>query len=172
MALRRWRLPVLLAVTLLGFSLMTGLEKAGAGPCEYSSQLQLQFAWSAERVDAIPADWGAAGRERVRLGIYADFLYLAGYASLMAALVGRVAAPRATGSPAWLSLGRPLAQAQWLAGALDAVENLLLLGILNDALNPAPAMWISLMAAVKFALVLAGVVYLMAAVTAWFNSAE
>lgn len=149
-----------LALTLLGFGLLLGFEGA-LEPGPRTSQLQLQFAWSAERTQAILADWGAAGQERVVRGLYADFLFLAGYASLLALLVRRIGR-----YSRWPALARPLAWGQWLAGGLDAIENLLLLGLIRGDLGAGLAPLVGGMASLKFALVAAGVVYLLATLPA------
>lgn len=173
MIARQLTLLALLALTLLGFTLMVGYEAAPApgqpGSPPHSSQLQLQFAWSAEHTQAILADWGAAGKERVVRGLYADFLFLAGYAPLLALLACRVARAGAGADPLWRALGRPLAAGQWLAGGLDAAENVILLGMIRGDLDPGLALAVGLMASLKFALVAAGLAYLLAALLAWYG---
>lgn len=168
MIARQLTLIALLALTLIGFRLMVGHE-AAPEPGPHSSQLQLQFAWSADHTQAILADWGAAGKERVVRGLYADFLFLAGYAPLLALLVGRVARDPANAHLLWQALGRPLAWGQWLAGGLDALENVMLLGMIRGDLDPGLALAVGLMASLKFALVAAGLAYLLAALLAWYG---
>jgi hypothetical protein len=140
-----------LALALAGFLLMVGAEHAGAGPGEYSSQLQLQFAWNAEQARAVLASWGEAGRARVSNGIYADTLFLIGYAWLLAQLM--------------VALGRHkhLAWVPVFAGALDALENVLLLGLIQGRLDAGISLAIGLVATLKFALIGACLIYLGAA---------
>ena len=130
-----------LALTLAGFLLMVGAEHAGAGPGEYSSQLQLQFAWNAERTHAVLAGWGEAGRARVSNGIYADTLFLIGYAWLLVHLMVRICRHRHL---AWIPV---------IAGALDALENVLLLDLIRGELDTGISLGISLVATLKFALI-------------------
>lgn len=130
-----------LALTLAGFFLMVGAEHAGAGPGEYSSQLQLQFAWNAEQTRAVLANWGEAGRTRVSNGIYADTLFLIGYAWLLAQLMGAACRHR---NLAWVPV---------FAAALDALENALLLGLIHGELDARISLGISLIATLKFALI-------------------
>lgn len=132
--------PAILALTLIGFLLMVGFEQIGADI--YSSQLQLQFAWTAEQTRAVLASWGEAGRDRVSNGIYADYLFLIGYGALLAQLL------RATRRE-W---GRRLAWGALLAAGLDAVENMFLLGFIQEAIDVRFTLLVSLMATLKFGL--------------------
>lgn len=132
-------LLISLAATLAGFLLMVGFENLGAEVG--SSQLQLQFAWTAERTREVLSGWGEAGRERVANGLYADMLFLIGYSALLTQWL------RAWRQPRWLILG------VWLAGGLDAVENGLLLGFIRGSIDVAFTLPVSLMATLKFGLI-------------------
>lgn len=135
-------LPLLaaLAMTLIGFLLMVGFEQSGADSTR--SQLQLQFAWTAERTRAVLANWGEVGRDRVSNGIYADYLFLIGYGALLAQLL------RLTRCE-W---GRRLAWGALLAAGLDAMENVLLLGFIQEVIDVRFTLLVSLMATLKFGL--------------------
>jgi len=137
-----------LALTLAGFLLMVGFEHAGANI--FSSQLQLQFAWTAEQTRAVLANWGEAGRDRVSNGLYADYLFLIGYSTLLAQLL------RAT-QQKW---ARRLAWGVLWAGGLDALENVFLLGFIQDAIDTRFTLLVSLMATLKFGLIGAALLYL------------
>ncbi len=137
-----------LAMTLAGFLLMVGFEHAGADI--FSSQLQLQFAWTAEQTRGVLANWREAGRDRVSNGLYADYLFLIGYSTLLAQLL------RATRQK-W---ARRLAWGVLLAGGLDAVENVFLLGFIQDAIDTRFTLLVSLMATLKFGLIGAALLYL------------
>ncbi|MDD5388651.1 MAG: hypothetical protein PHD37_04865 [Gallionellaceae bacterium] len=143
-------LPLLsaLVLTLIGFLLMVGFEQSGADT--YSSQLQLQFAWTAERTRAVLASWGEAGRDRVSNGIYADYLFLIGYGALLAQLL------RATRRE-W---GRRLAWGALLAAGLDAMENVFLLGFIQETIDVRFTLLVSLIASVKFGLIGAALLHL------------
>lgn len=155
----------LLVPTLAGFLLMVGFEAGTASACERVTQLQLQFAWSAARARAVLECWGPEGVAGVVAGLYADFLFLAGYAPLLALLVARARLRfDAAGVPApWTAVGRGLAAAQILAGLLDALENGLLLAMLHGRLAAEWASAVGGLAALKFALIAAGLAYLAAA---------
>lgn len=135
-----------LAMTLAGFLLMIGFENIGAEV--RSSQLQLQFAWTARAVDEILAAWGEAGRERVIRGLHADTLFLIGYTLLLTQWL------RAWRQPRWLAWG------VWLAGGLDVLENTFLFGFIQGGIDVAFAPLVSVMSTLKFGLIGAAVVYL------------
>lgn len=135
-------------MALAGFLLMVGFENAGA--TVRSRQRQLQFAWTAERTRAVLANWGEAGRDRVSNGLYADYLFLIGYSTLPAQLL------RATRRK-W---ARWLAWGVLLAGGLDAVENVFLLGFIQDAIDTRFTLLVSLMATLKFSLIGGALFYL------------
>jgi len=149
--LRKLSLLAALALTLAGFLLMVGFEHAGADTD--SSQLQLQFAWTAERTRAVLASWGDTGRIRVSHGLYADYLFLIGYSTLLAQLLRTT---RRKWAP-WLAWG------VLLAGGLDAVENVILLGFIQGAADTRFTLLVSLMATLKFALIGAALLYLVGA---------
>ena len=140
-------LLIALALTLIGFLLMVGFENIGAEV--RSSQLQLQFAWSADNTRTVLKTWGEAGRIRVSNGIYADYLFLIGYTLLLLQLL------RAAGSRArWLAWGVVL------AGGLDALENGFLLGFIRGELDIGFTLLVSLMATLKFCLIGAALLHL------------
>lgn len=127
------------ALTLLGFMLMVGFENAGVEA--WSSQLQLQFAWTAEQARAVLERWGEAGSARVSYGLYADFLFLIGYTALLLQLL------RAWRQPRWLAWGA------LLAGGLDVLENVFILGFIQGLIDLRFALLVSLMATLKFSLI-------------------
>jgi len=135
-----------LIMALAGFLLMIGFENIGAEV--RSSQLQLQFAWTARAVDETLAAWGEAGRERVIRGLYADTLFLIGYTLLLTQWL------RAWRQPRWLAWG------VWLAGGLDALENVFLLGFIRGGIDVAFTPLVSVMATLKFGLIGTAVLHL------------
>lgn len=135
-----------MALTLLGFLLMVGFENAGAEV--RSSQLQLQFAWTAEQARAVLEHWGDAGSARVSYGLYADFLFLIGYTALLMQLL------RAWRQPRWL------VWAALLTGGLDVLENVFLLGFIQDLIDLRFAFLVSLMATLKFSLIFVALFHL------------
>ncbi|MDP2432555.1 MAG: hypothetical protein Q8O33_11030 [Pseudomonadota bacterium] len=135
-----------LALALSGFLLMVGFENIGADV--RSSQLQLQFAWAAAASRDILAGWGEAGRSRVVLGLYADFLFLIGYTALLTQ---------------WLRAWRQPRRLVWgvlLAGGLDALENVFLLGFIRGGIDVALTPLVGVMSTLKFGLIGIALVYL------------
>lgn len=137
---------VALFMTLAGFLLMVGFENIGAEVG--SSQLQLQFAWTARAVDETLAAWGVPGRERVIRGLHADTLFLIGYTLLLTQWL------RAWRQPRWTCWG------VWLAGGLDVLENAFLFGFIQGGIDVAFAPLVSVMSTLKFGLIGVAVVYL------------
>ncbi len=135
-----------IVATLIGFLLMVGFENIGAETP--SSQLQLQFAWTAEQTRVVLVGWGEAGRARVVNGIYADTLFLIGYTSLLWQWL------RAWRQPRWLAWGVVL------AGGLDALENVFLLGFIRGEIDIGYTLPVSLMATLKFSLIGVALYYL------------
>jgi hypothetical protein len=127
----------------------------------------LEFAGSERRARALMRAWGRDGRRSARRLQWLDFAYLATYAPFLrlATLAASEQLGRRGRQPL-ASLGQPLAQAQLLAGALDAVENAALLGVLTDAPGDGLPRLAFGCAAAKFALLAAGWLYLLAAVWA------
>ncbi len=121
--------------------------------------VSFEFAGDLDTTRAILSSWGEDGRLRAALALGLDFLFLVLYAAAIALACGRVA--ERWGSPETPAhrLGVALAWGALLAGALDAVENtagvMLLLGSQAAAWAPLAAVC----AALKFALVAAGLAY-------------
>ena len=127
--------------------------------------LALEFAGSERRARTLMRAWGRDGREAARRLQWLDFTYLATYAPflrLATLAAGEQLARR--GRQPLAGLAQPLAQAQLAAGALDAVENAALLGVLADARGDGLPRLAFGCAAAKFALLAAGWLYLLAAV--------
>lgn len=135
-----------LLLTLTGFLLMVGFENLGAEV--YSSQLQLQFAWTPEQAREVLESWGEAGQARVIHGLYADFPFLLGYSLMLRHWLLEF------GSPRWLIRGVVL------AGGLDALENVALLGFIQGWVDLALTLPVSLLATLKFCLIGTALAYL------------
>ncbi|HEX6087821.1 MAG TPA: hypothetical protein VF266_25035 [Thermoanaerobaculia bacterium] len=117
-----------------------------------------ELAFTPKKAAAIVDAWGAANVEIAREDIYADFAFLLFYASFLW-LICRGAASHLTGR--WLRAARIIAPAMLVAGALDAVENAGMLVMLSGTFAVAPV--VAVCAAVKFALVAVGIVFIYAA---------
>lgn len=132
--------------------------------------LSLEFARTQARAAAIIDTWGAEGARAASVQTWLDFLFLFCYSTALA--VGCVWALRRfmwhlPARPGLVRLGRALAYAMFGAALCDAVENYALLGMLyngvQDAFYPRLAF---VCASVKFLLVGAGMVYMLAAALA------
>jgi len=119
---------------------------------------RLQLAGSATRADAIVSEWKRRGLlGQARRSVYVDFPFIVVYATLLALLV--VLAERGAkdldliaDDKTWV--GVVLVVAALTAGALDALENGALLGMLRgDRISDARARLAQLLAGAKFALV-------------------
>ena len=166
--LMRWATPLtLLAPAILmlgGFVAMVVLESLGAVECGRTSQLQLQFAWTQARMEAILGCWGEPGRAAVLRGLVADFVFIVGYAALLAVLSLRAGAALAVrGFPRWSEAGRFSVLAIIGAGFLDVVENLLVWAAIRGATEDPLAAAIGLLAGVKFVLAAGSVVFVASA---------
>jgi hypothetical protein len=126
--------------------------------------VDLEFAWTPERLGAMTTAWGTAGDAAARLSLWVDYLFMPAYAALAAGLVLLTA--RAAAGP-WRSVGLWLALAPLGAWACDALENAMLLISLPPA-APAPlALTVAgVAAAVKFALLGVCLVYFLTALAA------
>ena len=122
--------------------------------------VSFEFAGSVEKARAILDSWDGTARMRATFGLGFDHLFIFAY-SLTIALgcVGTSGLLRKH-RPVIARAGLPLAWGAWMAGVLDMTENASLFTmLLNNPTSPWPqvAWWA---AAVKFLLVLAGIVYM------------
>lgn len=116
------------------------------------------------------ATWGETGRRAVLYQTLGDYLFLVAYSCLIAACIVAVMSAGPPGR--WTTVGRALAWGQWLAALLDATENSALIWCLLKApATPFPQI-AAVCATVKFALVIAGVVYIFAALPRAFRPAD
>lgn len=150
----------LLLAVLLGAlgSRFAALE--GPGGAHYDV-LSLEFARTPAKMQTIFAVWGEEGKRAAALQTGADFLFLACYSTWLAMAVGSIAVNAS--ALGWLArLGCGLAWGQWVAGGLDTAENgALLRCLLGTPASPWPELAFAC-AAAKFALVLAGLLYILA----------
>jgi hypothetical protein len=154
---RRGVFLAVLAATLIvmgGLSALDGPLRTSAAP---QGMVSLELAGDGARAARILDSWGERGRRAAALSLGLDCLFLVLYATanaLACLWAGRVLAPRALAR-----LATPLAWGQWVAGALDAVENVALAVVLVDGpAGPWPAL-ARAAAAPKFALVAMGLLY-------------
>lgn len=117
-----------------------------------------EFARTPEAWEILTKAAGPAGMAALRTQTYADYVFLLTYSTLIAAGIAGVM--RGAKNSKGLTLGRSLAWGQWFAALMDAVENA---GLLININGPVSATWTqvsSAAAAIKFAIILLGVLYI------------
>jgi hypothetical protein len=92
------------------------------------SILDFEFAWVPEQVTVIFASWGEEGMILQTIGVFWDYLYIVGYVSF--AFSGVLLVAREL-SGRWQTIGLFVSVISVLAGIFDAIENILLLVMLN-----------------------------------------
>ncbi len=131
--------------------------------------VSLELARTPERARALFAAWGPAGVQTARESVYIDFVFIPAYALLFAGLV-LAEARRARGG--LKRLGLALVVVPFVSAVLDVVENVALLQALaNPQAPPGGPLAVAAFAAyVKFALLLVGLGYILAAFLARVRS--
>ncbi len=123
--------------------------------------IDLEFAWSPERLNTLTGLWGEAGTEAARLSLWVDYLFMPAYALLFGGLT-LLTARAAAG--VWQNLGLWATALAFVAALWDALENTLLLTALPPASPSALALPVAgSAAALKFGLLAVCLVYLGAA---------
>lgn len=126
--------------------------------------IDLEFAFSPDRLRALTDAWGATGTEAARLSLWVDYFFMPAYALLfggLALLTARAAAG------VWQSLGLWALALPFVAGVCDALENAMLLSALPPAAPAALALPVAgAAAAIKFGLLAVCLLYLVAALAA------
>jgi hypothetical protein len=145
-----WVLTALATLVTIGFLAYFRLSEGALAP--YGS-VPFQWAWTPAQAQKMRTTWGAAGDAVARRSLWVDFAFMpvyvvcfAGWAVLAArSLTGRLQ-----------TLGLQLALAPWLAWALDATENLMLLRVLDTAGSPPalPLLVAGTASVLKFALLI------------------
>jgi hypothetical protein len=118
--------------------------------------LSFEFSGSSESAAAILQSWNAQAQVCAGLSLGLDYAYLLAYSTALASCCAW--ASRRRGGP-WRALGRRLVYGQWMAALFDAVENVGLIALL---LGSQLAFWPPMAAgcaALKFALIIAGLFY-------------
>lgn len=143
----------------LGLAMNEAMEPAG----EYSI-VDFEFAGTPERATKILDAWGEDGRDGARRSIWLDYGWLVAYSVLLTLACGGLALAASKRGVLRLSrIGWKLAAVVPIAGVLDAVENTAMLIVLNDyardAIGSAAPFIAAAAAGVKFAIVVAALLY-------------
>lgn len=148
---RRWWLWAILALVAGGFT----IAAADGFPI-----VDLELAWTVEHADDVTR---GADVDTIRSAIFWDFVFIFFYALALSA--GALWARRQFRSSVGIAVGTVVAVGGVVAGLLDVVENLSMLGYLNGWGDWGG--WITLagvMAVPKFLLALAGVLYVISGI--------
>ncbi len=137
----------------------TAMRARGAGIVDY------ELAFSAERAGAMLTAWGSQGQEAARVSLLIDFGFIPSYAVALAGITLLIARAQ----PGVLkAAGLRIALAPILAAPLDVLENLMLLLMLGQTVvSPIPPLVTGVAASIKFALLLAALLYWPVAGGAW-----
>lgn len=151
LALLALALLIMLAMNFIGLPLNTTAAPSGI--------VSFEFAASPENAQAMLNSWGEQGRVNAAFIQGLDFLFPAVYSTMLA--LACLMSASTLGNMGWplARLGAGLAWGQWAAALFDYIENLSLVALL---LGPVAAPWpqiAAICAAIKFALLLAGIAY-------------
>jgi hypothetical protein len=147
-------LVVMIALNVLGAPLQSADAPAGI--------VSYEFSGDTEGANVILNSWDDRAKLYAALNLGLDYLFMPAYATaiaLAAIWVGQAIGGRTHSFAIWLAWG------QWLAALLDATENVALIKMLLDTTAapwPQLAYWC---AAVKFALVLFGLLFVLVGAT-------
>jgi len=123
--------------------------------------ISFEFAGTLENAQHMLASWDQNQQVRAGLSLGLDYLFLLLYSTAIALATFRVARAWRSRQPLLATAGVWLGWGQWLAAALDAVENVALIFLLLGSQGRvwAPLAWGC--AAVKFAIVGVGLLYVL-----------
>ena len=144
-----------IALSMIGAPLITSAAPRGI--------VSFEFAGTAETAARMLDSWSPRVREQAMLSLGLDYLYLGVYPAWLALACTRIAR---RGTPVLARIGRALAWAVLLAAPLDAVENGALIRSVASGASDAMARLAWICAAPKFALVFAGLLYVLVGVCA------
>jgi len=155
---------ILTALLMVVLRLVDAPLQTAAAP---SGILSFEFAGNVNRAKEIVRSWEGAPALFAGFSLGLDYLFMVAYSTTLAlACLWACRMVEARGWP-FARLGVLLAWGQWLAAGLDALENIaLVILVLVGIAAPWPQVaWAA--AALKFALILAGLLYSVLGVAAW-----
>ena len=124
--------------------------------------VDFELAGSIEKAGQIIGAWNATDRIRAGFSLGFDYLYMPVYSTTIA--LACVMAAGVLKRKAWHTLGLLLAWGLWIAALSDAIENVALyVELLGNNVPPWPQV-AQLCATIKFGLILAGLLYVVAGV--------
>jgi hypothetical protein len=143
---------LMVALQFIGAPLQTEAASAGI--------ISFEFAGTVSTARVMIESWGSQGRVSAGLSLGLDYLFLFAYSVTIALGCSIVADKLHVRFKILIRLGKLLAWAQYLAAALDAIENYALIRVLlgsENAIWPSVAFW---SAGPKFVIVLLGILYI------------
>ncbi|MBI5568267.1 MAG: hypothetical protein HY870_25480 [Chloroflexi bacterium] len=147
--------PLLIATLLITFAFRF------IGPAK-PTIVDFEFAGTVGKATDIISVWTPTERIHAGFSLGFDYLYMPIYSTTIA--LACVWAATVLRSGAWRSIGLALAWGLWLAAILDAIENLALISnLFGTPIDPLPAL-AAVCAALKFGLIILGLVYVIVAV--------
>jgi hypothetical protein len=158
---RNWWMKIAIVLALgmtLMFNLLGRPLNTEAAP---SGIISFEFAGSLANAQAMLASWGEQGKLVAALGLGLDFLYPLVYATAISLACVWAAERARPSSPQVANVGTWLAWGAWLAALLDYIENVALIQLLLGSTNEFWPMLAFVCAAVKFALVIIGILYVL-----------
>lgn len=156
---------VALVATLAFFITMRADEAAMQAAGDYGI-VDYELAFTAERADEILMAWGMEGQSAARNQLWLDYGFMSSYGLLFAGLVLMIARGlRGTIQ----NVGLTLTIVPIVAAVLDAIENAMLLIMLNGA-APGPALVAGVCATIKFLLLTIVMLFWSVGGIAWLAS--
>lgn len=110
---------------------MMSLDRALRTPAAPHGIISLELAGSPAAAQRILDSWSVSARIQAGISLGLDFFFLAAYAFTLAGVCRKVAVHSPGSCPFLKPVGGLLAGAAWLAGGLDGIENLALIGFLT-----------------------------------------
>jgi hypothetical protein len=130
--------------------------------------IEFEFVGDARRASRFLAEWGAAGRESVRISLIVDYGFMASYGAFVT--LGGLAARdfgRRHGRRALASVGRIVPWFAAVAAGFDALENAFLLLIVGGDGGSAAPVIATACASVKWTLIAIAVAYMTWGAITW-----
>lgn len=126
------------AALILGIGLCLGLllgmmllDRSLQTPAAPHGIISLELAGSPATAQSILDSWSVSARIQAGISLGLDFFFLAAYAFTLSGICRKVAAHLPACYPCFKIAGGLLAGGAWLAGGLDGIENLALIGFLT-----------------------------------------
>lgn len=161
---------VVLILGTIGMSLFLSQKGAPLTANNGPGIIPFELAGNIDTANKILEKWGSEGQAIAKMNIQLDFLFLVIYSITFAYMCYLAARVFSDYAELMYSIGIVLMYGQVAAGIFDAIENLAMLKTINAgvATNPLPLI-AAICAAIKFLLIISGLIYVWVGVLAWFG---